>query len=189
MAALNPSMPSPHTRPDLLHAFEQQATESAAYWSAFDTEAFFRPIGTSWSPADTVRHLTKSTRPVITALKAPKLLLRFRFGKSGRGSVTYDELCERYRGLLAAGGQAGRFAPSAHTESDAAAWRRKILSAYDGVQLELRDGMGRWPEKKLDQLQLPHPLLGNLTVREMLFFTLYHQRHHIGVVERHLREG
>ena len=59
-----------------------------------------------------MRHLTKSTRPVVTALKAPKLFLRFRFGKSGRASVGYDALCERYRGLLAAGGQAGRFAPS-----------------------------------------------------------------------------
>lgn len=182
-------MPSLSTRSDLLRAFEQQAAESNAYWNAFDTEAFLRPIGASWSPADTVRHLTKSTRPVVMALKAPKLFLRFRFGKSGRDSVGYDELVQRYQGLLAAGGQAGRFAPSAHTESDAAAWRRKILSAYDGVQLELRDAMGRWPEKKLDQLQLPHPLLGNLTVREMLFFTLYHQRHHIGVVERHLREA
>jgi hypothetical protein len=28
-------------------------------------------------------------------------------------------------------------------------------------------------------------LLGNLTVREMLFFTLYHHRHHIAVVQRH----
>jgi hypothetical protein len=35
---------------------------------------------------------------------------------------------------------------------------------------------------------LPHPLLGKLTVREMLFFTLYHQRHHVAVVERRIAE-
>ena len=49
--------------------------------------------------------------------------------------------------------------------------------------------IGKWSEEKLDALQLPHPLLGNLTVREMLLFTLYHQRHHIDVVRRRLSEA
>jgi hypothetical protein len=44
----------------------------------------------------------------------------------------------------------------------------------------------RWPEAKLDAIQLPHPLLGNLTVREMLFFTLFHQSHHMDVIRRRL---
>ena len=30
--------------------------------------------------------------------------------------------------------------------------------------------------------------MGKLTVREMLFFTLYHQLHHIGVVKRRTNE-
>lgn len=182
-------MDSLQTRDDIVMAFERQESESAAYWSAFDTATFFRPIGVSWSPADTVRHLTKSGRPVVQALKTPKLVLRFTFGKSGRPSVSYDDLCTRYRGLLAEGGQAGRFAPSSRTESDPETWRQKILQTNTQVHRELRAAIGKWSEKKLDQLQLPHPLLGKLTVREMLFFTLYHQRHHIGVVQRHLQEA
>jgi len=180
-------MDSPQTRDDILLALERQEAESSAYWSAFDTASFFQPIGTSWSPADTVRHLTKSNRPVVKALKTPKLVLRFTFGKSRRPSVPYEDLCTRYRGLLAAGGQAGRFAPSSHTESDPEAWRHSILLTYGQILRELREAVAHWPEKKLDQLQLPHPLLGKLTIREMLFFTLYHQRHHVGVVQRNLQ--
>jgi hypothetical protein len=182
-------MHSPNTRPELLDAFAQQESESAAYWTAFDTASFFRPIGASWSPADTVRHLTKSTRPVAKALTAPKLFLRFKFGKPRRPSVSYEELCTRYRALLAAGGQAGPFAPSSHRESDPEVWRRGILESHAQVQRDLKQAIGRWSEGNLDTLQLPHPLLGNLTVREMLFFTLYHQRHHIDVVARHLRDA
>ena len=33
-------------------------------------------------------------------------------------------------------------------------------------------------EKDLDNYILPHPLLGKLTIREMLFFTIYHVQHH-----------
>ena len=182
-------MDSPRTRDEILVAFERQESESSAYWSAFDTASFFRPIGASWSPADTVRHLTKSNRPVVKALGTPKLVLRFTFGKSARPSVSFEELRTRYQGLLAAGGKAGRFAPSPRTESDPEAWRQNILQTYAQVLRDLRAAIGRWPEKKLDQLQLPHPLLGKLTIREMLFFTLYHQRHHMGVVQRHLQEA
>ena len=181
-------MQSPQTRDEILRALDQQETESTSYWNAFDTASFFRPIGTSWSPSDTVRHLTKSTRPVVKALEAPRLFLRIAFGKSRRPSVRYDDLVTRYRGLLAEGGKAGRYAPSSRAESDPETWRRSILSTYADVQRKLREAIARWPEDKLDQLQLPHPLLGKLTVREMLFFTLYHQRHHMAVVERHLQE-
>ena len=44
----------------------------------------------------------------------------------------------------------------------------------------------RWSERAMDRYRLPHPLLGQLTVREMLFFTLYHNVHHIHVVARRL---
>jgi hypothetical protein len=39
--------------------------------------------------------------------------------------------------------------------------------------------MHTWSEDDLDNHRLPHPLLGKLTVREMLFFTLYHIQHHM----------
>jgi len=179
---------SPQTREQLLRALEEQERESVAYWSAFETSAFFRKIGTSWSPSEAVRHLNKSTRPVVKALTMPRLVLRFMFGKASKPSVTYDALVERYRNALAAGGDAGRFAPSAQTQGDAEAWRASIMRDFANVHRELREAIARFPDAKLDRLQLPHPLLGKLTVREMLFFTLYHHRHHVAVVQRHLRE-
>lgn len=182
-------MQSPHTAAQLIAAFEEQEQESLRYWAAFDDDAFFRKIGTSWSPAETVRHLTKSNRPVVKALRMPKLVVWLMFGKPRRSSMTYDELQARYLQGLAEGGQAGRFAPSKQEQQDLAAWRRSIMSQYTGVSAALRKAIARWSERNLDRRQLPHPLLGKLTVREMLFFTLYHQRHHMAVVERRLREA
>jgi hypothetical protein len=167
----------------------QQQIDGIAYWNTFDNEAFFRRIGSSWSPAETVRHLSKSTRPVAKALATPKLVLRFSFGKPRRPSVSYDDLRTTYLGKLAEGGQAGRFAPSERTENDLDAWRAEIMNEFTGANVDLRKNIARWSDPRLDTLQLPHPLLGKLTIREMLFFTLYHQRHHVGVVKRHLAES
>jgi DinB superfamily len=183
------SSESPQTREQLLAAFEEQEAGSATYWRAFETAAFFRTIGSSWSPAHTVRHLSKSLRPVVKALTMPKLLLRLMFGRARRPSMTYDDFVARYQKALAEGGKAGRFGPSERAEEDVEAWRAAIMRDFAQLNVALRNAIRRWPEGKLDRLLLPHPLLGKLTVREMLFFTLYHQRHHIAVVERRLKEN
>ncbi|MEO8381220.1 MAG: DinB family protein [Acidobacteriota bacterium] len=174
-----------HTRDEILEALDRMQSESAAYWSAFSAEEFFAKIGTAWSPAENVRHLAKSIRPVTKALRLPRFVLLLMFGAPRRDSISYEALRERYRGKLAAGGEAGRFAPSSQAVLD----REAVLALQTSANGELRAAIARWPEAALDRRQLPHPLLGKLTVREMLFFTLYHQQHHIDVVKRRLAEA
>jgi hypothetical protein len=173
-------------RDDILRKLDTVQSESAAYWGAFDPPTFFAKLGEAWSPAENVRHLAKSIRPVTKALKVPRLLLRFKFGKPKRASVSYDALVARYQGLLEAGGKAGRFTPSPREEVDLEARRAEILAEHAEANRALRAAIERWPDAALDRNQLPHPLLGNLTVREMLCFTIYHQFHHMGVVQRRL---
>jgi uncharacterized damage-inducible protein DinB len=48
--------------------------------------------------------------------------------------------------------------------------------------------VAKWSEANMDYHVLPHPLLGPLSVREMLFFTVYHNTHHVLNVQR-LRAG
>ena len=177
------------TREQIVAALERQEAESLAYWNGFDTEAFFRRIGSSWSPAETVRHLGKSVRAVVKALAMPKIVLRLLFGRSRRASMSYDELRARYLQALAEGGRAGRFAPSERSETDREAWRAAIMKELARANTELRRNIARGTDGQLDRLQLPHPLIGKLTVREMLLFTLYHQGHHVDVVKRRLREA
>jgi hypothetical protein len=55
----------------------------------------------------------------------------------------------------------------------------------DAVE-ELGRRVVSWSEIDLDRYRLPHPLLGKLTVREMLFFTLQHLAHHASKVEARL---
>ena len=172
------------TRDEILRKLDEVQDESASYWSSFDAAAFFAKPGEAWSPAENVRHLVKSIRPVTKALKVPRIVLWIRFGRPRRESVAWDTLIERYQGLLAAGGKAGRFAPSPREEHDLEARRAEILAQHAEANRALRAAILRWSENALDRSQLPHPLLGNLTIREMLYFTLHHQLHHIGVVER-----
>ncbi len=46
----------------------------------------------------------------------------------------------------------------------------------------LNVAIGKWNDRNPDRTLLPHPLLGKLTVREMLYFTIYHVEHHLNIL-------
>jgi hypothetical protein len=151
---------------------------------ALPLSAFHAAQGDRWSPATHVRHLTRSTAPLITAFRLPPWVLRLRFGRARRASRDYTTLVADYRAALAAGGQAGRFAPPADDASAASAERRTaILQGWHRAVRGVEAAVRAWDAVALDRVQLPHPLLGPLTAREMLAFTVYHTAHHLRLVE------
>jgi hypothetical protein len=102
----------PFSKAEILRDLEAVRDWSLGFWRQFETTAFFAPLGEAWSPADNVRHLVKSNRPVALAMGLPRLVLYFRFGISRRRSRGYSDLRSTYREALGTGLTAGRFAAS-----------------------------------------------------------------------------
>ena len=160
--------------------------ESVRYWSAYPLEAFFaRPAPEVWAPADQVRHLTRAIRAVNRGLALPRPALVVLFGWSRRPSRAFDALAADYKTALADGGRAGRFTPPAVEPSEqTATGRARIMSHHASAVDAFAHTLERWSDRALDRYRLPHPLLGKLTVREMMYFTLLHNVHHVQVAER-----
>lgn len=159
--------------------------ESEAYLRSLPAYVFVQPQGAKWSPADHVRHLTKSVRPLSLALGLPRFILWLRFGRGPAASRSFTVVRETYLARLAAGATAGRFAPSAQPlPADAEGYREKIIASWRAADAELQSRILLWDETSLDRYRLPHPALGRLTVREMLYFTLYHNAHHLNLIAR-----
>jgi hypothetical protein len=57
-----------------------------------------------------------------------------------------------------------------------------LISKYHRLKEKLIRKVLSYREGKLDHYILPHPLLGKLTLREMLFFTIYHNEHHLNLL-------
>jgi hypothetical protein len=185
MATLPEVLDDPRSLDDLCDALERIHRESAEYWRAYDDTEFFAPMGEKWSAADHVRHLTRSMRPVAKALRLPRWVLRIAFARPSRPSRSFATLREDYHGVLAAGGQAGGYAPAPLTAEDRTPEMRTKVMAYHATAVEgLVSVARRWRDGALDGATLPHPLLGPLTLREMLMFMLYHNLHHVHVAER-----
>jgi hypothetical protein len=171
---------TPASGEQLSHALGALLASGVAYLSTFSAEQFFTQQGPAWSPADHVRHLELSTRPLTQALGVPRWLLALRFGRGSGHSRTFTEVRAVYLQALANGGQAGRFTPRAEPAAgDRSSRRQEIVSAWSSATVDLQHAITCWPERALDHQVLPHPLLGLLTVREMLAFTVYHTAHHL----------
>ena len=53
-----------------------------------------------------------------------------------------------------------------------------ILEKLDKERHKMIKLIEKWDEKSLSKYVIPHPLLGKLSVREMLYFTILHTDHH-----------
>jgi len=168
------------TKPELIAALKDSNQRAESWFSAMPARDFFTRHGEVWSPSDNVDHLIKAVKPIAKALKLPKITLQAMFGKSEKPSMTYEELCKVYRAEIAKGARAsGRYLPNQETPTDLAKDKKKdLLEQWSKANTELLSVVEKWDEHELDQYQLPHPLIGKLTIREMLFFTIYHNLRH-----------
>lgn len=145
-----------------------------------DEPAFMHAPNGKWTAGQQLDHIRRSIGPVALAFGLPSFVLRLFFGKANRPSRTYEVLVEKYQGKLAAGGKApGPFVP----QSISYIQRGYLSRQLQTLVKRLSRAVERTAESELDTLILPHPLLGKLTLREMLYFTIYHVQHHHKQVE------
>lgn len=138
-----------------------------------------------WSAGQQLDHLCRSVAPLNLAFRLPDFALRMLFGSANRPSKSYEALVEKYQSRLEEGGRAsGRYVPGP------VAWksREKYMARLEQSVTNLKQVVMQLEDSQLDSLLLPHPLLGKLTLREMLYFTLYHAQHHQNAIWKNLKK-
>jgi uncharacterized damage-inducible protein DinB len=73
-------------------------------------------------------------------------------------------------------------------ETSFKSWRKQF-NAYEKVVQKFIQLVQKFSEKDLDYYVLPHPLIGKLTLREILFFCFYHVQHHHKITKEIIRNS
>jgi hypothetical protein len=168
---------------EIITQLQHNHQQLADYIQSLSIDEFLFRNGHKWSAGQHADHIVRSISPVNMALGLPKIAPRLLFGKANRPSKTYNELVEKYKDKLAKGGAAsGRFVPKEIGLQE----KHLLPKAIIHYTHELCNKVEKMSEEELDTYLLPHPLLGKLTFREMLYFTAYHAEHHYGLVKRDL---
>ena len=181
----------PYTKRSLIKAVQKSQNDVTAFFSNLSLEAFYQTQTDAWSPAENLQHLIKSVKPVSLSMKLPKFVLAALFGRSTRVSRRFANITAMYRDELQKGATASWFFRPAQRitkEDDAETRRHQLLQKWEKAGSDLLTQLLKWSEQDLDRYRLPHPILGKLSVREMLLFTIYHDTHHIMGVKRRLKK-
>ncbi|GAB3043591.1 DinB family protein [Spirosoma pulveris] len=129
-----------------------------------------------WSVAEVMQHLYLSARPVARLLAGPRDVFR-QWGKPETSPKGYDEVALRYKTILRTGVKApGSMSPRLE---DVQIGRRDMVKRFEGIYIDLIRAAESWSTHEQDDYCIPHPVLGKLSVREMLYFTSIHTQHHL----------
>lgn len=166
-------------RDELTADLARTRDEVSAFFGSLPPEVFTRGTPERWSPAHHLDHLTRSNSPVARALTVVRdRLPRLSEDHTPRSAAALRAL---YQGALSSGVKAsGRYLPDPSGDQPAQ------LGEYTETVDALRAALLEWLETDLDAFALPHPALGELSVREMLEFTLHHNGHHLRGVQSRL---
>ncbi|MEI9945260.1 MAG: DinB family protein [Chitinophagaceae bacterium] len=170
-------------RQTIIQLLKEKHSAFIAFINGLTDEEFLFAYQQKWTAGQQLDHIYLSVKPVALALSLPKSLIRLLFGKANRSGRTYEELVKKYLIKLENGAKSTRqFIPKNvrlnQKETISKALKKKVDILCSKIE--------KFTEQELDTLILPHPLLGKLTVREMLYFTIYHVGHHHEATKRNL---
>lgn len=151
---------------ELINWLEQQPKDS---WTQ-------GPEG-KWTTGQHALHLLQSIKPLNNALSIPKFLLRYKFGKANRPVRDYSAIVNRYQERLE-GAKGKTYKGSQNMKVPTLNDKAYILNRLQVEQKKLQHKTKKMSDKNLDNLILPHPLMGKMPIREIIMWTGYHVEHH-----------
>lgn len=167
---------------ELIYAIRLEHHNFKKTISALEENQFGFSWNEKWTPGQQLVHIKKSLAPVVMALMLPRFLLKYQFGVANRPSKTYDALVARY--LKALNGSTAKAPRQFQPPFISFKSRDRQIKSYEKTVKRLIKVSRKLSEKELDDYILPHPLIGKITLREMLFFCIYHVQHHHSITKQ-----
>jgi len=168
-----------HSKKEIVEALQHSIFKMSSLIGSISKEDFNKAQGEKWTIKEEFEHLIMSTEPVAKALSMPRVTFRA-FGKLNRTPRNYPPLVQRYHEKL----DEAPVVPPSRFSPKGKGTQNNMLNTWDNLPNSFSEKIPNWSDKALDKYLLPHPLLGKLTIREMLFFTNYHIQHHLLSIQR-----
>lgn len=171
----------PGTKAEILAALESNARTIESFFATIPERAFFDGSSDQWSPAHHLVHLTRGSVAMERALRSGTLPLH----PTGR-SRSYVEVRDAAAADLDSASRDTLLTMGRMVVVEPGVRAADVLGAFLEASARLRNAAGPWTEEAMDGHAVTHPLMGALTVREMLLFFVVHERHHLRGVQRRL---
>lgn len=166
----------------MIRALTDNHLTAAAFITGLPDDVFITERNGKWSPGQQLQHLILCLRPISQALTSAAFIEE-KFGTIDRPPMDYDQVLKTYQSGLKNGGKAPeRFLPG----QVSAGRRDELKTELDSLLTTMATQLQGYDEQQLDRLALPHPFLGKLSIRELMYLMSYHPLHHLAQIHHNL---
>lgn len=159
----------------IIQSLTQNHQDFIQYLDTLSATEYEYSVSPKWSAGQQLAHIVLCVKPLVQVFSMDAGTVEKMFGRTDRPGRNYGMMLNDYREKLNEGGAApGRYVPETATFDQ----RTELSQLLTNMISELNKKIGNFSEQELDTLHIPHPLLGNLTMREMLYNAVYHVTHH-----------
>lgn len=138
-------------------------------------------LNDKWSVSQNVEHINIALLRVGNYLALPKSSIETNFGLSERGSSSNETVIKVFKNALENGAKAmDPFIPELHLNTNI----EVLVNEGKNLLVTFISNLQNWTEEALETYNCPHPVLGKITVREILYFTIYHVQHHTETLKK-----
>ncbi len=148
-------------------------------------EFLFKPEQ-KWTAGQQLEHIVLCVKTIEKVFTMASSDIEKNFGKINRPTYSYEEILTSYLEKQKQGAKAPeKYVPMSITDIDQKEILLKTLSKSVNSLCEKIDN---YSEEDMDTFCIPHPSLGNLTMREMLYNVIYHVEHHQNQAIQNLKQ-
>jgi DinB superfamily len=168
------------TKTDLQDRLKTATADCLNATASVSDAVFFDNSNGKWSIAENLIHLAIVAKRFGSTFTMPKEQLA-NFGLATQPSRPFDGILAAYMKALEGMAVAPKAFVAVQTADDT---RTSVIERYNNAHNILGANLMTFSEEELDKYQVPHPLLGLLTMREMMDFIVFHLGHHQKAVDR-----
>lgn len=169
---------------EIKDSLRKQYSEFAEYINGLSYDDFLFTYQSKWSASQHLRHIVLSIAQLVQVFGMPKVIIEQKFGTIKNKSRTYENLLSDYLEKLNQGGKApSKYVPDLVLKMEKDRQLNSLSSLIDKLVSEIE----AFTENELDILAIPHPLLGSISLREMLYNAIYHVEHHQKIIKTNLQ--
>lgn len=159
----------------LIAALRENHQKFTDYLAGLSTEDFTFAPENGWSAGQQLQHIVLCLKPLVHVYGMDAEQIIQNFGQTDRSNRSPETLKSDYLAALAKGGKAPQaYVPEPVADSE----RALLLASMTGLVEALCERVDRRSPTELDQLCILHPLMGLISLREMLYNATYHVTHH-----------
>ncbi|QTE23497.1 DinB family protein [Polaribacter cellanae] len=135
-----------------------------------------------WTTAQQVQHLVDSLQLLNNVLSYPRFFLKHKFGTCNRETRDYDAIVKNYQKKLMKNKETA-VAFNKKLKKPLLKNRKRLLNRLQIQQKKLQYKIRKISDLNLDTLVIPHPLMGKMTIREIIMWTAHHTEHHTNILK------